>query len=185
MGVYSVEPKVTMKSKVLLLPALLVLAGAGPAFAGAAPAPSASRVTVEMVQPDKFTDCKRSSWEGTSMDLVDQLRQFMQTTGERYLPAGMHLDIKVTDVDLAGEFEPWHGPQFDEVRIVKAIYPPRITLDFSVTDAKGAVVSSGQREITDLAYQMRMAWPTDDYLRYEKDILRDWFSSEFQNLKAG
>jgi len=174
-----------MKTKVLLLPALLVLAGAGPAFAGAAPAQPASRVTVEFVQPDKFTDCKRTSWGDTSTDLLNDLQKFMQATGERYVPPGMHLDIKVTDVDLAGEFEPWHGPQFDEIRIIKAIYPPRITLDFSVTDAQGAVVASGHREITDLTFQMRIAWPTDDYLRYEKDMLRDWFGSEFQNLKAG
>jgi len=174
-----------MKSQHLLLPALLLLGGAGAAFADGAAVPAASRVTVAFVQPDKFTDCKRSSWEGTSMDLVNQLQQFMQATAERYVPPGRHLDIKVTDVDLAGEFEPQLGPQFDDVRIVKAIYPPRITLDFSVTDAKGAVVASGHREITDLAYQMRSAWPTDDYLRYEKDLLRDWISSEFQGLKAG
>ena len=63
--------------------------------------------------------------------------------------------------------------------MVRAIYPPRIKLEFSLTDARGNVVSSGRRELTDLAFDLRMAWPADDYLRYEKDLLRDWFSAEF------
>ena len=174
-----------MKTKVLLLTALSLLPGAGVAFAGAAAPKPVSRVTVAFVQPEKFTDCKRSSWGDTSPELLNDLQQFMETTGGHYVPDGLHLEIKVTDVDLAGEFEPQLGPQFDEVRIVKAIYPPRITLQYRVTDAKGAVVASGQREITDLAYQMRTAWPQDDYLRYEKDMLRDWFGTEFRGLKAG
>ena len=174
-----------MKTSALVLTALSFLPGAGVAFAGAAAPKPASRVTVAFVQPEKFTDCKRSSWGDTAPDLLNDLQKFMETTGARYVPDGLHLEIKVTDVDLAGEFEPQLGPQFDEVRIVKAIYPPRITLNYRVTDAKGAVVGSGQREITDLAYQMRTAWPQDDYLRYEKDMLRDWFGTEFRGLKAG
>ena len=97
----------------------------------------------------------------------------------------MHLDIKVTDVDLAGEFEPWRGAEFDHVRIIRAIYMPHINLSFTLTDAKGSVVNSGARELTDQAFQWRTAWPPDDYLRYEKDLLRDWFRQEFRGLKQG
>jgi Protein of unknown function (DUF3016) len=184
LGVCSVVPHVTMKTKVLILTGLLATAGAGMAFAGAATTPPASRVAVVFVQPDQFTDCKRTSWGGTSTDLLNELQKFMQTTGDYYVPAGMHLAIKVTNVDLAGEFEPQLGPQFDDVRMVRAIYPPRIALNFVLTNAQGAVVSSGQRDLTDPAFQMRLAWPDDDYLHYEKGMLRDWFSAEFQHLKA-
>ena len=44
----------------------------------------------------------------------------------------MNLDIKVTDIDLAGNFEPWHGPQSDQVRITNGLYPPRIAIEFRV-----------------------------------------------------
>jgi hypothetical protein len=178
MGYITSNPITTMKSKVIVLSALFV--AAGPTFAATPPAPpSAARVSVVFVDPQKFTDTKRDSWSDSGSDLLQQLQTFMQETGERYVPAGMHLEIKITDVDLAGEFEPWHGPDFDSVRIVRAIYPPRFKLEFSLTDAKGTVLKSGPREITDLAFQLRTAWPADDYLRYEKAILRDWFSSDF------
>ena len=180
MGYIKSNPIKIMKSKVIILTALLMAAGAGRTFAAApAAAKPASRVSVVFVEPQKFSDVKRDSWHDYSQDLLDQLQTFMQATGERVVPAGLHLAIKVTDVDLAGEFEPQLGPRFEDVRMVRAIYPPHIKLAFSLTDAKGTVLSAGERDVTDLAFQMRTAWPTDDYLRYEKAILRDWFSSEF------
>jgi hypothetical protein len=108
----------------------------------------------------------------------------MREMGEIYVPAGMHLEIKVTDVDLAGDFEPWRSPQFDHVRILRGIYPPRISLEFRLTDGSGALVSAGKRVLYDIAYQQRVVRPSDDYLRYEKDILRDWFRNEFSVLKS-
>jgi len=101
--------------------------------------------------------------------------------GERYVPAGMQLEIKVNDIDLAGDFEPWCGPQFGAVRLTRDIYRPHISLKFRLTDGSGSVVSAGHREISDIAYQARLVRPPDDYLRYEKDILRDWFRNEFSS----
>ncbi len=171
-----------MKTHIMILTAVLG-AGLAPAF-GAEPAPAQtdSRVTVTFVDPQKFTDLKRMSTDDTSPELLDQLKDFIVRTGERSVPAGMQLAISVTDVDLAGQFEPWRGPEYDHVRVVKSLYPPRIRLEFRLTDANGKVVRSGERNLTDLAFQMRDAFarPADDYLRYEKDILRDWFRSEFK-----
>ncbi len=174
-----------MKTKTFILGAILGAIGLAPIHADApAPPKPESRVSVVFVNPESFTDVKRDSFGGNSPELLDQIRKFMIATGERCIPAGVHLEIKVTDVDLAGEFEPQRGPQFADVRIVRDIYPPRFKLQFALTDAKGTIVSSGQRNITDPAFQMRTVWPADDPLRYEKDILRDWFRSEFRAVNA-
>ena len=170
-----------MKTKVLVLAALLLCAaGAGSAFAAAATAPKPeSRVSVIFVEPQKFTDVKQSSWGDNSPELLDQIKSFLCETGESYVSVGLHLEIKVTDISLAGKFEPWRGPQFDDVRIVRSIYPPCFKLDFRLTDEKGNIVKEGTREISDLAFQLRTAWPLSDHLRYEKDMMRDWFRQEF------
>jgi hypothetical protein len=34
-------------------------------------------------------------------------------------------------------------------------------------------------------YQLRTAYPRDDYLRYEKELLRDWLRAELGVLSAG
>jgi hypothetical protein len=175
-----------MKTLLMVLAAVLG-GGAGLAFASeATPIQTESRISVVFVDPQKFTDLKQEQGEATSPLLLDQLRDFILRTGERSVPAGLRLEVRVTDVDLAGRFEPWRGPEFDHVRIVKSLYPPRVRLDFKLTDAEGRVVSAGGRELTDLAFQTRDAFarPGDDYLRYEKDLLRDWLHSEFKPVKV-
>ena len=139
----------------------------------------ASRIAVVFVQPQHFTDVRYSKAEPNSVALLGELHTFMCKMGERYVPTGMQLEIKVTDIDLAGDFEPWRGPQFGDVRITREIYPPHIPLEFRLTDSSGNVVSAGKREISDSAYQARLVRSPDDYLLYEKEILRDWFRNEF------
>ncbi len=97
----------------------------------------------------------------------------------------MKLSIRITDIDLAGDFELFRGPQADQVRINKGLYPPRIVLEFEVIDGTAAVVKSGKRDLTDINYQLRNVYPREDYLRYEKDILRDWLRAELGVLSAG
>jgi hypothetical protein len=47
-------------------------------------------------------------------------------------------------------------------------------LQFEITDGAAVAVRSGKRDLTDINYQIRSAYPREDYLRYEKDILREW-----------
>jgi hypothetical protein len=169
----------------ILCQALLATALYGSAYAtaSAADAESVSRISVIFVQPEKFTDARRADFKPNSEALLEALAKFMQEMGEETLPADMNLDIKVTDVDLAGDFEPWRGPQFDHVRVTNQLYPPRITLEFRVFDVQGQVIQNGKRTLTDLDYQLRTFYPMDDYLRYEKDLLRDWFHREFDKQR--
>ena len=79
----------------------------------------------------------------------------------------------------------FRGPQADQVRITKGLYAPHIVLEFEVVDSAAKVVRSGKRDLTDVDYQSRSVYPSDDYLRYEKDILRDWLRAELGVLNAG
>jgi hypothetical protein len=144
-----------------------------------------SSVAVTFVEPEKFTDARRTEWEHTSHGLLDALAKFMQETGARTLPPHMELSIKVTDIKLAGDFEPWLGPPFNQTRIIKGVYPPRIVLESRLTDDSGRVIKEGKRELTDVDYQRRDTQLREDLLRYEKDLLRHWMRDEFSPLKNG
>ncbi len=144
---------------------------------------SASRVSVTFIEPEKFTDARRAELEETSTGILGELKNFIVLTGARYVPENMKLNIRVTNVDLAGDFELFRGPQADQVRITKGLYPPHIVLEFEVIDSAEKVIKSGKRDLTDIDYQSRSVNPREDYLRYEKDILRDWLRAEFADLK--
>jgi hypothetical protein len=141
------------------------------------------RISVVFVEPDKFTDVGYSEGERGSRAILLQLQRFIVETAARYLPESLRLEIRITDIDLAGDFETFRGPQFDHVRVNKSIYPPRIALDFSASDAAEKIVKEGRRNLIDLDYQLRVDYPREDYLRYEKELSRDWLRAELGSLK--
>jgi len=145
--------------------------------------PSSSRISVTFVEPEKFIDARRAELEPASKGVLGELQKFIVATGARYVPENMKLRIRVTNIDLAGDFELFRGPQADQVRITKDLYPPHIVLEFEVVDRAEKVIKSGKRDLTDIDYQSRSVYPREDYLRYEKDILRDWLRAEFSDLK--
>lgn len=156
-------------------------------FAGCAAAAmqaSPSRVFVTFIEPEQFTDVRRAELTPASPGLLRELENFLIDAGSRYVPRDMKLNIRITDINLVGDFELFRGPQADQVRIVRGLYPPRIVLEFELLDSTAKVIKTGQRELTDLDYQLRAAYPRDDYLRYEKDILRDWLRAEFAGLSG-
>jgi hypothetical protein len=169
-----------MKTKLSLL-ALLSLAAAGVTVA-AAPDKPVPAIEVSFVGSEKFTDVKDSDMgsDRGREAVLEQLKEHLVTHGAKYLAKGQRLQITVTDVDLAGDFEPWRGINFHDIRIVKDIYPPRVELEFKLIDAEGKVVSEGKRQLRDLGYLTTMAMPTSDPLRYDKEMLSDWLRQEFK-----
>ncbi|HEV2679224.1 MAG TPA: DUF3016 domain-containing protein [Rhodanobacter sp.] len=133
-------------------------------------------VSVRYKDPQHFTEAKRSF----GVHLIDAdvylkpLKDYIVQRASRVLTPGQRLDIEVTDVKRAGEYEPWHGPRFDDVRVIKDIYPPRIDLDFTLYGADGKVLREGQRKLRDPAFLSRSSATDQDSLRYEKSLIDSW-----------
>ena len=112
------------------------------------------------------------------MPCSEQLARHVEQNAVPRIPAGSTLSIAVTDIDMAGDFEWWRGPRADHVRIVKDVYPPRISLGFRLVDATGNTLAEGRRELTDTAFLISIEY-RNDLLRYEKKLLDDWLAREF------
>jgi len=176
--------KISLSRWFLALSAIAFLHVAGCAAAAPAGEP-VPRIAVAFIEPEKFTDASRAELEPTSAGLLGELRQFIIATRVRYLPENTKLNIRVADIDLAGDFELFRGPEADRVRIAKGVYLPRIALEFELLDNAAMVVKTGKRDLTDIDYQSRGVYPQSDDLRYEKDLLREWLRDEFSDLASG
>lgn len=176
----TVRPRKIMKTNKLLL---LGLAGFLPMAVGhAAPKSPGGQVDVAFFEPQKFTDVRSramGTFEETSY--LDQLREFLVAQAGRQVPAGYALAVTFTDIDMAGDFEPWRGVRWDEIRIVKEIYPPRAQLSFQLKDPTGKVVKEGRRDLRGLSLMTRGF--ADDTLRHEKALIEDWLRSEFRGWR--
>jgi hypothetical protein len=133
-------------------------------------------VSVRYKDPQHFTEAKRSFGvhQIDADDYLKPLKDYIVQRASRVLAPGQRLDIEVTDVKRAGEYEPWHGPRFDDVRVIKDIYQPRIDLDFTLYGADGKVLREGQRKLRDAAFLSRSSATDQDSLRYEKSLIDSW-----------
>jgi len=171
-----------MKTKYVLFAATFAAAAS---LFGDAPA-AAPRVNVIFDHPENFTDVKETSLgsEKGRDYILSRFKEYLEQRAPSYLALGQTLTVTFTDIDLAGEFEPQRGPNFNNVRIVKEIYPPRLRFTYKLTDTSGAVVKQGEERLTDMSYLMTASpVDTEDSLRYEKPLLKDWLSERFARPK--
>jgi len=166
-----------MKTRRILATAFVLAAAFAVRSAAAIATPPRAEIIFD--HPDKFSDVRDyyiPTDKGTE-SILGRIREHMVNEAKYYVPAGCKLTVTFTDIHLAGDFEPWRGPQFDEIRIVKDIYPPSFKFTYTLADASGKVLKQGSENIRDINFQIRIAIDTSDPLRYEKDILDEWMRS--------
>lgn len=181
-----------MNSRSALLSLLVIVAGAGGcASTGVrtvtdAQAPRAlpeqGPVSVRWEDPAGFSEIRYShnSAESRRGNWVEELALYLRQRAEPRLPPGERLEVDITDIERAGDYEPWHGPQLHDVRIMRDYYPPRLSLRFRRTDASGRVIAEGERRLSDSGYLMGGAplGNSNDPLRFEKDMIDRWLRRE-------
>ncbi len=136
-------------------------------------------VEVRYLEPGNFADLK-STWL-TQENLLATLSAHLQAMGGKYLPDGQQLEIDMTDIDLAGSIEYRHNG--NPVRVMREVTSPHITLRWRIQSADKSVP---MQEVTlrDTVYLTRInQYHEGDPLRYEKQMLEDWFKRAFVAAK--
>lgn len=141
-------------------------------------------VSVSWTDPAAFTEIRhsRNRFEAVRGDWVRDIAKHLAERAGRALAPGERLEVEITDIERAGEFEPGRG-RSDHVRVVRDIYPPRIELDFTLFDAAGKVVDQGERRLTDLGFLNRTTGTVSmgDPLRHEKRLIDDWIRKDLDD----
>jgi len=139
-----------------------------------------SAVEVTFSNPDSYTDWKLSdgaNWYRQSV--FPAIRSFLTRQAEPMLPAGDHLEITFTDMDL-GHPAP-HG--------VISVDSPSFQFSYRVANASGAVVrhdTENLRAYTDLQNYRYSVSTTDlstEIIQREKPMLKAWVLTALADLK--
>jgi len=145
--------------------------------------PAEGPINVSWTDPAQFSEIRQSGnrWEAKRGDWVKQLAEYVRKRAARDLAPGQRLDVTITDIRRAGQFEPWHRASMSSTRVVRDIYPPRIELSFKLTDDGGGVLAQGDRKLTDLTFMMNSSpVGSSDTLRYERRLIDEWLGKEFK-----
>lgn len=163
-------------SKLPFRPAL----GLALALAGSTAAAAASSVSVRYDHPENFTETKEvRAFAPSRADsgYLKTLKTYIEKRASTELEQGQALDIVVTDIDRAGSYVPSMG-SLSPVRVVKEVYPPRISLHFRLLDSNGQVLREGDRKLTNLGFMHDSpgGFSNTDPLRYEKGTIDLWLA---------
>lgn len=142
------------------------------------PAAAAGKVEVSFVEPEKFADAGRSVIDRERT--LKSLGEYLQSLG-RELPDGQTLRLEVTDLDLAGNVEPFGWRGMNDVRVLRGRADwPHLYLRFKLL-APDRELKAGEAHITDLSYMysLRGRDSPGDMLAYEKHMVRRWFNETF------
>jgi len=145
--------------------------------------PESDSVNVRWEDPSRFSELRYSGnrWEAAQGNWVQELALYLRDRAQQRLPAGQRLDVDILDIRRAGSFEPWHGPNVQYTRIIRDVYPPRMTLNVRLTDANGNVIAQGERKLSDMAFLMSDSSTLNtDPLRFEKRMIDRWLAQELR-----
>ena len=122
---------------------------------------------------DKYVD---ATFEGPKSErnrqkVQDAVSKMFAQLADKYLAPGQSLTVEVSNIDLAGRLE----PMADDIRIMRPVTWPRLQFTYTIHE-NGAVVRSGEVNLSDMNYLNGFNRYTDsDRLRYERQMLADWF----------
>lgn len=143
---------------------------------------ASAAVTINFVKPEDYPDMPFSPVDRDR--ILKELGDHVVKLG-RNLPDGTDVRIDVLDLDLAGRLEPSRRGDRD-LRILRGGADwPRMSVHYSV-ESGGKVVNSGDAKLQDMNYQFNARRSNDsDPLRYEKQMIDEWFYKTIAPRKPG
>lgn len=137
-----------------------------------------AQVRVSFTKPESFADATYDNRPNSRTQVTGDLSKAFVDLGKRYLSPTQRLEIEVTDIDLAGRYEPWQIRNPD-TRYLRDVTWPRIKLKFRLLDGDREI-SRGEDQLSDMNYLSRAGFgQSSDRLKYEKAMLDDWFRGRF------
>ncbi|WP_417763695.1 DUF3016 domain-containing protein [Shewanella sp.] len=167
-----------MKMGLILASILLsgcVVAAPEPESAQQDPVTESGTVKIEWQAPEKYRDVRSASENNEKFRLrvFKTLTESLAKDASKLLKENEKIELVVTDLDLAGDLRPTFGATASDLRIVKSIYPPRITFSYRVFEGDD-VIMVGSEKLRDPGFLDRSYLNDQDSFRFEKDMLKRW-----------
>ena len=146
---------------------------------------NAGEIKMEFENVDDYTDFSISGMtENKTLPLfISEMEENLKGVAKRYLEEGQTLELVFTDIDMAGDIQPWRNRHNADIRYVEAIYPPRLKFRYALKDAEGEVLAEGEESISDLSFQMSTTAAlrsSFEQFRYEFELLENWIRRSFK-----
>lgn len=133
----------------------------------------------EFEDMENFTDFSvyGMNEERTLRIFLGEMESQFERWAKRYLKEGEKLVLTFTDIDMAGDIQPWRNRVSADIRYVESIYPPRLRFRYAHVAADGEILREGEEHLTDMAFQMNTGAVIRgryEHFFYESELLDRW-----------
>ena len=134
-------------------------------------------VSITWQSPDKYSDIESTGERQSRFEqrAFDSITENLAKLADKVLTHGEQLQLTVTNLDLAGDVRPTFGASANDIRVLKDIYPPKITFSYRVNKGQ-EVILSGDEELRDLNYLGGIQPRRQESFMYENQMLKQWFN---------
>lgn len=143
----------------------------------------AADVKIEWTDPEKYRDIRGGDENQNRFQerVIKALTEHFENAAAETLPAEQTLDLKITDVDLAGDVDYFFFRFSRSVRVMRDVHFPSIEFNYVLKDENGNILKSGEENIKDMGYLFSGKFHLNDPpFDYEKRMIDDWFRKNFQ-----
>ena len=139
-------------------------------------------VRVSFADPTRFRDSDRAGGVLTPREAFGRISAFLKRQGQRLAP-GQDVDIQIVDFNLAGVLNPFN-PAAQTTRFLTRATWPSFRIRYAFRE-NGRVVSRDEELVADREYLQRPHTQFEsDPLKFEKNLLYDWFDARFVLRRA-
>ena len=132
-------------------------------------------VKIVWQSPKDYRDIKSSGELQSRYEkrLFETLTENINKEAAKILKQNQKLEMTITDVDLAGDMRPTFGSTANDLRIIKDIYPPRMTFSYQVME-NDKVIIAGDEKLSDMGFMGGIQSLNDKPFMYETKMLTEW-----------
>lgn len=132
-------------------------------------------VKIVWQSPKDYRDIKSSGELQSRYEkrLFETLIENINKEAAKILKPNQKLEMTITDVDLAGDMRPTFGATANDLRIIKDIYPPRMTFSYQVLE-NDKVIIAGDEKLSDMGFMGGIQSLNDKPFMYETKMLTEW-----------
>ncbi|UCX03486.1 DUF3016 domain-containing protein [Shewanella glacialimarina] len=132
-------------------------------------------VKVEWLEPDNYNDIKASNELQSRFEnrFFETMTKNINKQAEKTLKPNQKLEMQVSNVDLAGDMRPTFGATTGDLRVVKELYPPKMTFTYQILE-DNKVIISGDEKLTDMSFLSRISRINERPFSAETTMLNDW-----------
>lgn len=132
-------------------------------------------VKIEWQDPKSYHDLKTSNEIQSRFEnrFFETITKNLNKEAEKTLKPNQKLVMQVSDVDLAGDMRPTFGATMGDLRVVKDLYPPRMTFTYQILEGEQVVVA-GDEKLLDMNFMSNIRRINERPFDAETNMLKHW-----------